>query len=447
MSNVLTNQSAQMWEQFVSSLATNAGGKGLSVSTYMPTSGLSAADWEYLDTTGIGTGTPGEIIPPNIITWADSMPEWGASYVPGNSFYDQYKAFLYSIKLKGGDPAQQQIATALGVKVTNAQQDLSDTRSAMISAWTKFNGEQSALPPSAQQSYTEWYNANYAGTISAKENALQAAEANYNAALQKVGGPDYQTLSNAIGKVTLSSGAGNALKDTAGVLYPMYKITGDLNSWFLSALQNDGKNPEVNFTIDLSQSKTYNGAKSSYFNTSVSGGYSSFFWGGEASFAYQQSKSATDYSNLVEKLSMTYTAQSMQMFTATPGNWYDSAIISAFYDQIDPNSAFANKDLFGEKGLLNLETRQILVVFRPEVTLSGTKDQISEVTNTFHQASQSSFSIGGFFWSASASVNQGQDSYNATVETSNDGKSVTFKYNSNTPKVIGIVPQNLNPQA
>jgi len=447
--SVLKDQSAQMWQMFVKNLAANSGGSGLTVETYIPTSGLAPADWEYLDTTGIGTGTPGKTIPENMMTWADNMPKWGASYVPGQSFYDNYKAFLYSIKLTGGDPAQQQIATALGVKASDAQKNLSKTQMDMITAWGAFDTAQKNLPPSAQMTYATWYNTNYASTVVAAQNALKAAEANYNAALQKVGGPDYQTLSNALTKVSLAAGSGNAITDAAGVLWPKYTIgaEGDLNKWFLSALQNDGKNPEVSFTIDLSQSKTIANSSSSYFNASASGGYSSFFWGGSASVAYQQSKSASDYSNKIQNMKMTYTAQSLNMFTVNPGNWYDSAMVSAFNDKIDPNSALANKPLFGEKGILNLETKQVLVAFRPEVTLSGSTSEVSDVTSTFSQASQSSFSVGGWGWRASGSVNQGQDEAHATIEKSASGNSVTFKYNSNTPKVIGIVPLNTNPNA
>ncbi|KAJ1463890.1 hypothetical protein T484DRAFT_1758501 [Baffinella frigidus] len=315
----------------------------------------------------------------------------------------------------------------------------------MFADWGTFDAAQKAIPEPARTGYIAWYNSNYAAIISAKTNALAAATSNYNTALQKVGGPDYQTISNALAKVQLSKNAGNAIEDESGVLLPKYTITGSLNTWFLSALQSDGKNPEVNFTIDLSQSSTSQSEKSSYFNSSVNGGYSGFFWGGSGSSSYQQSKNASDYSSLIQKMKMTYTAQSLEMFTVNAGMWYDSAIVSAFYDQIDPTSALANKELFGENGILNLQTRQLLVAFRPEISLTGENSAITKVTNTFHQASQSSFSIGGWFWGGSASVNQGQDDSSAKVETSNNGNTVTFKYNSNTPKVIGMVPLNLNP--
>ena len=198
--NVLTDQSVAMWEMFVKNLAANSGGAGLTTKTYIPTSGLSPADWEFLNTTGIGKGTPGQIIPENMDKWAGSMPVWGASYVPGLKLYNQYSAFLHSIKLKGGDPAQQQIATALGEKVTAANKDLSDTRIQMITEWTAFDKAQEAIPKPARTGYVAWYNQNYAATTSAKENALSAVQMNYMSALQKVGGPDAITLSNAIGK-------------------------------------------------------------------------------------------------------------------------------------------------------------------------------------------------------------------------------------------------------
>jgi hypothetical protein len=70
---------------------------------------------------------------------------------------------------------------------------------------------------------------------------------------------------------------------------------------------------------------------------------------------------------------------------------------------------------------------------------------MSQLKSAFSQQSQASFSVGGFFWSGSASVSQGSQYSKADVAWSSDGLSVTITDNTNAPKVIGVVPQNLKP--
>ena len=453
----MENQSKIMWEQFVKGLAGAAGGHGITVTNFIPTSGLNVADWEELDIDGLETDPDfkaGKIIPQNLVNWANNMPVWAPIYIPGNKFYDQYTAFLNAIKLKGGDPAQQQIVTALGTKVAAAQKQLSDDQTAMYTAWSQFDTAQKAATGAPQMTFTEWYNSNYATTISNDRAQLDAASLNYNKALQKLGGPDYKTLSEAIKAATLTPGAGNTLTGAAGDALPYYTIESGLNAWFQSVLANDSGDPQVHFAITLNQSKEVIDDKSSFFNTSGEfggGGFlEDFFFGVEGNASYSKSSKSTNFSSLMENMELTYTAQGMQAFTVTPGSWYNSAIVSDFYDQIDPNSALANKPLFGPSGNLNLRSAQILVVFRPTITIKGDKASISKITSTFDEHSSWNFSVGGFFADILGAEgdghgSQGKSAYSATTETSDDGTSITIKYNTNAPRVIGVIPQNLDP--
>ena len=171
--------------------------------------------------------------------------------------------------------------------------------------------------------------------------------------------------------------------------------------------------------------------------------YSSFFWGGSAAASYSQSQGAQDLSSLVQDMTMRYTAQAAQLFTVTPGNWYNSSMLSDFYDQISPNSALANKQLFGANGVLNLRTGQILVVLKPSVTLTSSQEKIKALYAQMQQNSSSSISIGGFCWSAQANHAQGASRFSSDVTMSSDGTSVTITDNTNSPKVLGIVPVKL----
>jgi hypothetical protein len=443
----ITDLNAKMWQMFTSTLLSEGGLQG-DPTQFVATNGLALANWQVMNTTGLPPGNPtakpGDPSVPGLEAWADAMPQWNQTYVPGDGLYNNYVAFLNAIALTGGDPAQQQIADGYAINLKNARAQLAADQLAMFTAWGVFNAAQASIPPASQTSFNDWYNQNWQSTIAGDQSNVAAANTNYLTALQAVGGPDYATISSALTKAALSASAGNGIVDPAtGISMPYYTINPGLNDWFVASLQTvtSGNPPQVDFTIDLSQAETTSSQESSYLNTSASGNY--FFWGGSAS--YSQSQSASDYSSFAQNLKLRFSAQTLTQFSVTPGAWFNAAMIKGFYDKISPNSAFANKPLFGQDGLLNLRTAQIYVAFKRSVTLSGSTQTMSEIKSAFSQQSHASLSVGGFFWSGSASVDQGSQNSSADLAWSSDGLSVTITDNTNVPKVIGIVPQNLKP--
>ena len=86
----MQNQQAAMWEDFVKGLA--GGVSGLDPKTFLPTSGQNPANWEVMNTSGLSTNTQptGTVIPQNLVNWGDNMPDWAATYSPGNQLYQEY---------------------------------------------------------------------------------------------------------------------------------------------------------------------------------------------------------------------------------------------------------------------------------------------------------------------------------------------------------------------
>jgi len=446
------NQAQIMWQKFVQGLNSSSAGQGLDPAKLMPTGGLTNADWEYMDITGLppaGATPPvaGTVLVPALESWANVMPAWSPSYAPSAmNFYDQYKTFLFAIALKGGNPAAQQIADGYAINVGNAQKKLSTDQQSCFTAWAAFNTAQASLPPPAQSTYSQWYTQNgWDKVLTSDQNALAAQVMLYNQALATVGGPDYQTISAAQAAVALSAAAGNGMVDAGGVLWPAYSITPDLNQWYVSALQTltSDAPPAISMTITLDDSHTTDLVTSSFLDVSAGASYDSFFWGGSASASYSQANAAQDYTSLVQGMTMTYSAQAAQLFNVSPGNWFNSSMVADFYDQISPASALANKPLFGADGVLNLRTGQLLVVFKPSVTLTSDTASIQALYATMKQNSSASFTIGGFCWSAQASSAQGKSSFSSDVTLSADGTSVTIVDNTNAPKVIAVVPITL----
>ena len=99
--------------------------------------------------------------------------------------------------------------------------------------------------------------------------------------------------------------------------------------------------------------------------------------------------------------------------------------------------------LFGDGGLLNIWSKQVIVVLKPSVTISGDKTTIASLSNQFQQNSSASISVGAFCWSASANAAQGQSHYDTDVKVSSDGQSITMTDNTNSPKVIAVIPDKL----
>jgi hypothetical protein len=455
-----SNQSQVMWQKFVQGLNGSSVGQGLDPKTFMAVGGLTNADWEVMDVTGIpkpasaSGGTPpppGTTIVASLEKWANVMPQWAPAYAPSAlNFYDQYKTFLYSIMLKGGNPALQQIADGYAINVSKAQQKLSADSTKLYSDFGAFNTAQQSAPPSVQLTFQQWYSQNgWDKIITSDQNQLSAQTTLFNQALAAVGGPDYQTISGAQAAVALTPLGGNGLPGLDGTLYPGFSITSGLNDWYVSALQSisSGLAPAINLTITLDDSSSSSLTQSSYLDVSGSASYNAFFWGGSASASYSQSQGAQDYTSLVEGMSMTYTAQAAQLFSIAPGPWFNSSILSDFYDQISPNSALANKPLFGAGGMLNLRAGQVLVVLKPSVTLKSSKSSIQALYTQMSQNSSSSISIGGFCWSAQANQAQGSSKFSSDVTLSADGTSVTITDNTNSPKVLGVVPISLGKAA
>jgi hypothetical protein len=87
-----------LWQAYVARLSAAV---GIERQLFKIGTGLTAADWEVLDTTGLPP-TPknlGQPLPQLIFSWGDPMPLWApANYARGHSFYSMYCRFLQSLK-------------------------------------------------------------------------------------------------------------------------------------------------------------------------------------------------------------------------------------------------------------------------------------------------------------------------------------------------------------
>lgn len=80
-------------------------GLGRSDGAFKVSSGLTLADWEVVNFTGLPeTATPGTKLWGHAYCWGDAMPVYTSpSYLPGNSFHDMYAAVLGALDMAGPD--------------------------------------------------------------------------------------------------------------------------------------------------------------------------------------------------------------------------------------------------------------------------------------------------------------------------------------------------------
>lgn len=111
-----------MWESFVDGLL-KSDILAVDPANFKAASGLAIAAWEVMNTTGLGpTVGLGALIPLNLFTWSDPIPEdTGTFYQAGFSLSDSYTIFLRSLKV-----APPNLATVLDALNKTSQFQMMD---------------------------------------------------------------------------------------------------------------------------------------------------------------------------------------------------------------------------------------------------------------------------------------------------------------------------------
>ncbi|MBC7859574.1 MAG: hypothetical protein H7Z39_12520 [Burkholderiaceae bacterium] len=284
------------------------------------------------------------------------------------------------------------------------------------------------MPDYASSAYVpgkSWYS-QYAAFI----NALKAAS------------PDARLVDAARDKL-----AQETMTDGAGGSWPGYRISPGLNDFMLASLQSltQAKPEQIRFCLDLPLASAGQLFSTSDPHEPAAGGAAPFFGihqcagaaagkNGAAVRAPARSQASAASAAWRRRLlpgdtHIEFKAQSAQMFRVQPGRWYDSAMVSGFSDRIDPDSALANKPLFGPNGMLNVRTSQILVALGRTVTIHLEPEQLDLCAAVAGAADDAVLNIGGFCF----------DSEQTEIRAG--GGALTFCDNTNAPYVIGVATE------
>ena len=234
------------------------------------------------------------------------------------------------------------------------------------------------------------------------------------------------------------------MKDSAGNVWPAYRISPGLNDFMESSLQSvaQAKAKQIRFSLTLPAECATNSFLPCDLSTPESNRDTPFLGidqsASETVIARQlpashcatlrQSISNFDKDkNQLAQPRIDFEAQSMQIFKVSAAPWFDSGILSGFYDQIDPASALANKALFGSDGLINIRTTQILVAIGRKVTMHLATADLDKCKRIATTPGRSLLNVGGFCFDSEQTDIVGQDD------------TFILSDNTNAPYVVGVI--------
>jgi hypothetical protein len=424
---------------YAGALAGTEAGRGLDPAQFMPALGMLPANWEVLENgpavqmTGqsLKAGQPN---PYGMLQIADVMPRWQFTYMPGSlSFYQQYCSFINSIELKGGDPAYAPRVEALRLQVVSLHRQSMEQTTACLRAWNDYQAAMVQLQP---LNYDQWYSRNWASVIDVGQQAVAAAQANLYQALQAWGGPDYQTIAQALNRASPLQPGLTGLQAGGAALVPQYRISpaggtwhGGLAAWYRQAVAEagpavmPGPEPEVSFEVEIGKAEVQPAM--------------SLYSGGLGALA------PSPLDALLPECRLTFSVMRLAQFgPILPGDWFNSAMIAQYAHQIAPNSALGSAQLYGPGGVFNLRTGTVWVAYRSSLLIQArsfaTLQRVKEVLRVMAAGRISPYP--GFAWSEGRG---GADALGQDMVAPEDGLTLRLTDNGSMPRIIGIQPINL----
>ncbi|WP_248928521.1 hypothetical protein [Paenibacillus hamazuiensis] len=356
--------------------------------------------------------------------WGNTMNAWSSGWArTGKSVDSAYFSFLMNLDLKPpkdlSDDDKKKLDDAKK-DFDNAVQTREKDQTKVGKEWNKFNTSQINMPPSGQVPFQTWYAQNWGTRISADTLDVQAKQQKYVSLWKQYSGTMQDVAQAIIDYNNPAYQTGATDPSGAALQYRAFSISPDLGTFIADAKAGTGSSLYISF-----DSKTSSESKSA-FSASGSASYSAPFWGASASGGYSQTKidtSSTDFS-------CTISFPSWQLFTVTPGQWFNGSVIAEYGNDTDK---WIDKDakFFGPDGSFNLITSQLVVAYQPKITIKMSRDDFSSVSKE---------------WKAAASVNVGSFKFNLesgggsdSIQTSDSSQTITLQTTSATPQVIAVI--------
>jgi hypothetical protein len=360
------------------------------------------------------------------VKWGDTIPAWSSAYKSTNLGISKgYYTFLTNLAIAAPkEELRGEVDQAYKDYIEEIHQ-LESKRKVISAAWKEFNNAQDGLPDDRKMSFDGWYADTCGREVGMYEQQVDTLGTRYQSFyVNALGG-----MADAALALVAYSNDAYKLQATApdGSRFPYltYNISPALSKFKDDTTSGGGSSLEVKFDHTTSIDEQHS------WGTQDSASYSAAFWSAKADASYE--KATVDTSS--DKFSCTFKFPNWKLFTITPGRWFNGTVL-AQYGQKGPwipdgPVAKGEIQLFGEKGVLNLMTTQLVVAYQPEITITMSSDSYNSVKDSWKASA--SVKVGGFNFDGSA---HGQ---NDKVTTDDRSSSITLKTTSQTPLVIAVV--------
>ena len=396
-----------------------------------------------------------------IYQMGNTIPAASPAYAPGSSLLGSYRLFLDSIDLGGDanpnlDPQINQAAAAL----TAAQNNFLTVQATAVSAWKTYQ----AINPNI--GFNDYVTSQYPTYIQAR-NALSGAESAYAGLMTQKYGTGYEVIAQARDAVGANGGAadiamqngynmaiktgsvapagavgtlpGQTPAPAASTLVQTFAPAFSLNGFASvykgwQAASASGAAPAASIKVDGSA------AASSWsdmgWTLDAAGGVSyGFFdmWAENSTSSDTQTAFA-----MQDEFSLQVDFVGLNVFTLTPGQWFDLGLLNTYKNKLLPNSA----PFFTAQGALGRIPVQAVIGFNPTITLSMSHQDYSSFQSSFQSETTAGASFGPFVIGDVHST-----AYNDKASVAFDSSSGTIKIApppSTVPTLLGMISTRLD---
>lgn len=306
-----------------------------------------------------------------------------------------------------------------------ALDDLDDANDTYLDKWSEFDQRQQTLPPDRRVSFDVWYGRSWARRIASREDEVRLAFQTYSYWVRKASG-GYEALADAIQNFSSAGQSETITPSKAKVKLRRFEITPSLDTFINDSRSLPaGDPPAWSFTLNKSSFRY------SFEETRWKGG--AIYLGGFFGYA-GASGGRTSIDTSSDSFSLEFSARNIQIFTITPGEWFNGSVVSAFKNGpwiSEGPVATGRVKLWGTDGILNLLSTQVVVVYQPKIKVTLSQSEYESVQTNF-QAS-GGFSIGPFGFGGAYNRNTSDVSFDAASNT------ITAQDSTNTPQILAVL--------
>jgi hypothetical protein len=405
------------WEMFASQLTSQIDPSGRWKGIQLVASPI-AADWNDPKT---GAWIANRVI-------GDTLPVWGNNYQNSSQQVTKaYELFIRNLHIPQPNADDQKKADRARDKYFKALDEVEKEITIQADRWVQFDRAQQSVPLQNRLTYTDWYQRFAGPKIAAKQQNATLAAQEFSHWIVAAGG-GYASFANLIQNYDNTAFQVTA-EDPNGLRLPYrtFDIRPNLNDFITTSKAiAPGAPPALSFSFNKSSTRIDSSS------TTMGGGFS--IWAGWWSFGAGAGSSRDTFDTSTDEFQMRFSAVNYQVFTITPGTWFDGTAVKALQNgpwvsggPIDTGRTL----LWGPKGVFGLVPAQIVVAYKPKIFVKMSHSDYSRIKTAINGSA--GFSIGPFGFGGS------YHRETAHIEFDDSNNTITAEDTSDVPHIMAIV--------